>query len=788
MTSTLTLYVGTKLDPKRNMKIDDLSSYLSSFTGTNKIIKANFQYIKHRLDLEIKVDMSQTNLNILNLNYCSIQNGSERTRYYFIIGKEWISENTIKLHLQMDTLNTWIADSNNLATASQFKFNPKTHILRQHKQNGTYTSTLGDTSVIVTPVIDFNSEGILAPKYVNHTLTKKIYENANPSSNRDWYLVYKNQNDPDDSLTNPVECWLYPSADVTSTLGTGIMHEFNFLNPSGANYPQQTDYRYCTFSYVDNGRVRVDINSESATIKSYFLGDSYNLSSLGANGNFRILSITFKEGDGSIPDTDVVVYIYGIELEGAGAPFVNTLQCTTSNLGGRVAKASFYGAYYRRLSSYASIASYPNYSNISDVKEIYYVLNGNIGTLTIKSFNSMVDRTDPKLIKIIKLPYCPVTLETDSIAYYWLPNFVNGTLKLFNFSIQFKKTLSCYDDTGVGVNPFDIAGAKQHTHLKTSISPLDQIANIKQDKSKMRQLEPKMLHSDFYEAKIFYDSFSLPFAFEKLATTTSLSSQTSLQLDYCVTSTINSRFMFRVNNYVTNKGSSDFDNLLYVARNNEMTLFNQAYINYIRTGFNYDVKSKTLQHINTWTGAGLGILAGAVSGAVAGGGVGAVAGAVIGLAGGTIRAITSTIQAENTFEQKQTAIKNQATQVFGADDVDLMTEYCSNKLIYSVYEVSNMIFNQVFDLFYYFGYIDNVFQVPSPTTKSFFDFVQCDPVFEDSSTLGIREEEIDDIKLKFNEGVTFFHKFTFNLSTYWDLQQIYANYDKAFTNFYPSGV
>ena len=36
----------------------------------------------------------------------------------------------------------------------------------------------------------------------------------------------------------------------------------------------------------------------------------------------------------------------------------------------------------------------------------------------------------------------------------------------------------------------------------------------------------------------------------------------------------------------------DYDRLIYVNRNNEVSTYDNAYLNYIRTGYNYDVKNK----------------------------------------------------------------------------------------------------------------------------------------------------------------------------------------------------
>ena len=46
---------------------------------------------------------------------------------------------------------------------------------------------------------------------------------------------------------------------------------------------------------------------------------------------------------------------------------------------------------------------------------------------------------------------------------------------------------------------------------------------------------------------------------------------------------------------VNNYSLEDYDNIVAVARNNEEVLYSSQYLNYVRTGYNYDVKAKQRQ-------------------------------------------------------------------------------------------------------------------------------------------------------------------------------------------------
>ena len=65
--------------------------------------------------------------------------------------------------------------------------------------------------------IDIVNEGI-SPVLQNQTAVGNKIESPNNVLRKDWYLLYRNQNDPteaqEQSLVNPVECYLIPSDDV----------------------------------------------------------------------------------------------------------------------------------------------------------------------------------------------------------------------------------------------------------------------------------------------------------------------------------------------------------------------------------------------------------------------------------------------------------------------------------------------------------------------------------------------------------------------------------------------
>ena len=253
--------------------------------------------------------------------------------------------------------------------------------------------------------------------------------------------------------------------------------------------------------------------------------------------------------------------------------------------------------------------------------------------------------------------------------------------------------------------------------------------------------------------------------------------------DFITSRNIVSKFLFMFPQYTTgSKGTEDYDNMLAVARNNEEVLYNSQYLNYLRTGYNYDLKTKER---NTAAGAaGIGIslatlvasMALTASGVGAGIGVAGIVGSVAGLAGSAINLAKTTAQAEENIQRKLQESQNQAVSVNAADDYDLLEAYSGNMAKMCTYQVSTAMRDALDDMFYYAGYVVNEQYKPDVNVRYWFDFLQADLVI--THTENLSKEIIELIKKKFSEGVTFFHCHTFNGVRKWDLAQEKENWEK----------
>ena len=151
-----------------------------------------------------------------------------------------------------------------------------------------------------------------------------------------------------------------------------------------------------------------------------------------------------------------------------------------------------------------------------------------------------------------------------------------------------------------------------------------------------------------------------------------------------------------------------------IARNNEEVLYNVPYINYIRNGFNYDVKSKELSAASTWASVGAGAL-GVVTSLLLPSAplkIAGIIGSVVSSAISIKNAVVSTIQNEQSLKEKLQQARNQASSVAGSDDVDLMSAYALNRFKYYVYTCTPLITSLIDDLFYFTGTIHKGLLLP----------------------------------------------------------------------------
>lgn len=388
------------------------------------------------------------------------------------------------------------------------------------------------------------------------------------------------------------------------------------------------------------------------------------------------------------------------------------------------------------------------------------------------------DLTDSRLIKIFDFPYAPLDwlvgkevlpFVSDETYTYDTADNALKILKLQNIDFSYQKQLPY-------ASPFS------DIKLRYDASKLGH------EKPRDIHYESKLYHSDYYQPKFVYDSFTFPFNLENVKAADLLSAfpniDTTFTFTYTVTRNILSKFMFQFDECLLKRSTLDYDNVLLVNRNNEKALYTNAFINYIRSGgYNNDAQKNADQQTMNGIASGVG-LATSIGTLVAGiaatltkygapMGVGAIIGGIAGIASSTLglaKSIVTAQEQDKAYAQKINELQMQGTSVIGNEDIDLLTKFSDNKPKLVYYELSNMMKKAMWDLFHYCGYATNEQKVPQTNTRLYFNFIQADIEYDEYS---FNQDIADDIKEKWAQGITFFHKVDGN----YDLDQEYENFE-----------
>lgn len=730
MESSLVLYKSTGLQSEKQFIIEDISSFLS--TKVSWIYATKYQYIKHGLNINIKLNLSQSYLDpssISDYDYLTIKNGTERMYFYFITGKRWLSTETVEFQLTMDTLNTfkWNID---------YTVNKKTLVMREHKDR--FIDNEIDDDVFERN-IDLKSEGIIPPLYKSKD--NKILQGKN---NISWILYYRNTNaydssDPDAfTLDNPIECFIAPSSPVNSKYST-------------------TNTSILASSLTNDGYYYIDANVHQLRVNGVDY-NNYNAHwEIHKSGGTLEFKLCFIKQDWKIVDQEMKYYnVYNPKS------LVASGQSSFEIINPVIDKIKYVYSATAKQGDYGYPLPNPEASNT------YFSITPSSITFFLTA--DSIDRTDSRNIKIIELPYAPTNITYDEVndVYLFDDSWVyDASQKLFklkslniSFKSSFKSMTSSFWNGLIADIPMDDIG---DTDLRNDY------------------YESKIYHSDFYKSKFVYDSFSLSFELEKIDFSSWWSKcqeleSTTLVIDFVASRNVISKFLFMFPQYITKYGTMDFDNVLPVARNNEQVIYNSQYLNYIRNGYNYDIKSKQraeetgaigigLSALSTLIGVGASIATGNYGAAVIAG-----VGGALTIANQSINHAKNVAQTEQNIQEKLQNAKMQSVNVLNADDIDLLNAYSDNKAKYCLYEPSPRMKKALLDMFYYAGYSTNEQKIPTVNTRYWFNYLQCDLVIDETNNLP--ESIIQDIKNRFKEGCTFFHH-----HTTWDIAQEKENYE-----------
>ena len=826
MTSTLILYRDTKLTPERAFVVDSIEDYLSGIT--NKTPISDFQFQRFQLEMEIKLDLSQSYQEFnadYNYNYISIVNGATgRKVYYFIVKKRQIAPSTMAFSLLMDTANTfkWNVD---------FTPTNRTKVIREHKDrlqyiipndlmmkvNGIdytenltpgqvysgslhyiddneqdqwiqckfyyhssgvlhyihiYISNVEDRrrllemrtsetiifaglidedhdyyftfvdEVLISQLlegckivrnVDYYSEGI------NPVLYKKELGELTEKANTSWNLIYRNAQNDDDAIA----CYILPDEDInalhtpTATLNISDFEDGKYYII--APFVESVSNNYATPKQKVVVKDNDDVEYVARQISNWSGGWKYDWDCIAIQRVGAKLYIK------------MLYYSSGAYWNNTGMIFLKLSQGEWKEITSITYDDLEYVYYYKG-------DSIPPKTDITTAPKYFPKTNGNfsetpqyieLGTL------QDVDRVDPKLVKIIKIPYFPTNYEYDedehAIIYDSTWSYVSNlqglydALQLVDLNTRFTSSITSEVSNPLSYNLINLIG------FTPSTSDTRRADNY---------FESKLFHSDFYQVKFVYDSFSFTFALERISVDEYAFVDTSkFQFNFVMTSTINSKFMFAFPQYILRMSTEDYDNILPVARNNEAPIYNSNYITYLRTAYRYDLKELGQRQARTKAELGLNEWRTGISTFknISDKDYGAV---LTGLASFGVSVFTSIQDLQRnewTLEAKMEQLKNQSASVSGSDDLDLMEAYANNKAKLVEYQCSERMRKLLADLFYYFGYTTNELKIPQLNTRVWFNYIACELELEDTGK-NLPQDIIENLKERYSNGLTILHK------------------------------
>lgn len=669
----------------------------------------NFQYIKLDLDLYIKINSSQTNVANFNYNYVAVKNSDVSKVYYYFIIGSPKWISQNTIQLQL-SLDTLNTFKDNLT------WTDRTNITRQHKDRFIQGADTTSQGKVFKRKIDSYDEGFAPAKYYDSGTSIR-----NSSADYDWYLVYKNKEDLTANSTVPMDCFLCASEEINlniSVNSTGI--QFNNYNIGDSLYAFAAD---------------------NTTFTTTIKGTSYTISKSGQYKGIAFFRLENGTNIAHVLEDNKHIIITNIG---------NTaLTDVNSTVKVRVCR-SF-------IPELDAASQYTYYSVLGQVEaRNYSTITIGQTSATLLSIDS-IDRTDTKIVKIIKMPYAPFTLEFTNnklnIPAGW--TYSGGYLLLNDLNTEFLNIVEGNDDLS--------------SYVSLTVVPAD----LGKNKTNDIKYESKLYNSSFFSLKYIYDNFEKEFLLERYTARTTFP---GVLIRFKQSNNISSNSIFRFDTVNgTYKEPTLYGQYLNVNRQNEVALYNSDYLNYIRNGYNYDKKAAAQQLVSGLIGTGLGIAGAAASVFLPAAGVVGAAGA-ISFATSSVSSLVSTINNaisnEQAIQQKLDTAKRSAASVSNTEDLNLLSYYNGNRLIRYTEDINDNIKQGLYNLFRLTGYACNDYGIPNVNSRLYYNFLQCKADFEESSwTYG--KTFLDDIKAKYEIGVTIFHK----VDNSYDFQQTKENFE-----------
>ena len=307
------------------------------------------------------------------------------------------------------------------------------------------------------------------------------------------------------------------------------------------------------------------------------------------------------------------------------------------------------------------------------------------------------------------------------------------------------------------------------------------------------QLEPKVYSSEFRFSKLVYDSFSIVLKGEDTYFNSNLSEtgNDKIVFKFFASPSMVSEFDFSIYSYpgysaseyiLSPVWSEDYPLHLIINRNNETPVYTSAYLDYLRTGYNYDLKSQAVQ----LGMQGLGIAISAINAGVgiaatfATGGLAApyAVSAATGFASSIANIGKTAAENQRGNAQRLKELQAQGASVAGNSDFAVSKRYTKNRVSLETYSVEPRLINAARSFFYLKGYATDEIKAPTCHSRAHFDFIECDPVFQPEALSLFPKWMLELIADDLRQGVTVMHA----VNGDYDIAQTSSNYELSVLN------
>ena len=550
----MNLYIyKTKIEPSKNMVIDKMEDYLSSLpVASTKSF--GIKYIEPGMNVTVKVPLNMIEGSLLHYNYAKLTDEEGHKWYYFITGSTTRARRTVSFTLSMDTLNTFWTDISAAAHLS-----PETKIIREHQdiydQDTAVRNAQGNWEFL--PKIDKFNEGLnpLTDSYISSYEMKSDKEyTANANMTEKWYVIYATRDDISvNNTANPVIKYAVPgkarkrinasqtgpdSLTITSLMPLGkttyIIDEGYATNFAirQAGVTQQTGIGYVPSDHPEwtLRAIKIKRKSDPGTADIsvlYYTGESYPYS-------FHHEDHWFTAGG----DASLVMTLSGAALH-------------------------IYTSDYDSLTSLPVIPTKSTQVN---------TLVGNIPAVYSATFAGpdAIDNSNSHFIRIVESPYVPAKLTIDS-----------GNFSLTGWTF----------DYGYKMWKQNIGSAPMYSKIEDSLITELSKTTITPDATASRGTvyETKFFSPEFYSLSFVYNNEGFAIPLDRI--TPSTTGKTYVNIDYYLTNSMNCDKLFKFGystddpNFVSRM---PHDNFLYSSRSTERPIQNSSYVDYLRSGYNYD--------------------------------------------------------------------------------------------------------------------------------------------------------------------------------------------------------